>query len=213
MYWIKRKLDYEILIPPLTKPMSEFSSAETKTFFDWYMNEVPKRIEYVAVMCSKYLDINPSNMDLSPESLTHIWQWFLEIAEIERTPNSQLKHIKEQYKDFPFSFSEYLVNESKEQFSLKTEYIIRDIGMYMGQVFVHNNPRIHWGYYEKPKTDFFVNVPLLLGFEDSSFTPPFKCGFEPIHMVGVQAAHIWDKTQKNEDLFLLYQHWMQMIPR
>ena len=171
MYWIKRKLDYEILIPPLTKPMSEFSSAETKTFFDWYMNEVPKRIEYVAVMCSKYLDINPSNMDLSPESLTHIWQWFLEIAEIERTPNSQLKHIKEQYKDFPFSFSEYLVNESKEQFSLKTEYIIRDIGMYMGQVFVHNNPRIHWGYYEKPKTDFFVNVPLLLGFEDSSFTP------------------------------------------
>jgi hypothetical protein len=136
----------------------------------------------------------------------------LEVAETERTPIRQLNRIKEENKDFPSSFSDYLVNESKEQFSLQTEYIIRDIGMYMGQVFVHNNPRIHWGYYEKPKTDFFVNQPLLLGFEDSNFTPPFKCAFEPIHMVGVQAANIWENTQKNEDLLLLYQRWEQMIP-
>jgi hypothetical protein len=82
----------------------------------------------------------------------------------------------------------------------------------MGQVFVYNNSKIHWSYYEKPKTDFFVNIPLLLGFEDSNFTPPFPVEFEPIHMVGVQAAKIWGKTQKSEDLFHLYQQWTKMIP-
>jgi hypothetical protein len=191
MFWIKRKLDYEILIPPLKRPINEFSSAEAQSYFDWYMGEIPKRIEYITGKCAEYLNVNPAIMDLSPKSLLYVWKWFLEIAETERTPIRQLDRLREDYKDFPSSFSDYFVNESKEQFSLQTEYIIRDIGMYMGQVFVYNNSKIHWSYYEKPKTDFFVNIPLLLGFEDSNFTPPFPVEFEPIHMVGVQAAKIW----------------------
>lgn len=84
---------------------------------------------------------------------------------------------------------------------------MRDIGIYFGQVFLNNHSNIKWGFYTKPKTDFFVNLPVLLGFEDRSFQHSFKLNFEPTHMVCVQAANIFDDTQKETDLYDLYLNW------
>lgn len=212
MFWMKKKLEYSISIPPLTKPFARLTAGEAQTFFAWYMQEIPKRVEYISTYSANQLGIHRSRMDVSPESLILLWQWFLDIAELERTPQKRLDELHKIYKDTPIDIHEYLVSESVEQFSLQTEFILRDIGMYVGEVFTKNNPSIHWGYYNAPKTDFFVNMPLLLGFEDSSFSPPFKMSFEPVHMVGVQAANIWDKTQKDDDLFRLYQNWLKYVP-
>lgn len=212
MYWKKKRIEYEILIPPLNKPFMELSSNETKAFFEWYMGQIPKRISYLSQYCTMQMDINISEMNLSPESLIPIWHWFLTIAQTERTPQKQLKSLVETYKTCPTDLRNYMLNESKEQFSLQTEFILRDIGMYIGAVFLKNNPSIYWGYYENPKTDFYVNTPLLLGFADSSFTPPFKMTFEPIHMVGVQAANIWDNTHTDKDLYYLYEKWLKYVP-
>ena len=35
--------------------------------------------------------------------------------------------------------------------------------------------------------------------------------FEPIHMVGVQAAKLLDGTQKETDLLYLYEQWSRFI--
>lgn len=213
MFWKKAELKYDIAIPPLSKPFAELTSREVRYYYKWYLEQIPKRIEYLSEYCAKQMNVDFTDIDLSPESLVIIWRWFLSIAQKERTPRKRIEELEKQYKDCPFAFQQYMLNESREQFSLQTEYIIRDIGIYLGEVFVKNNPSICWGYYEKPKSDFFVNMPVLTGFVDCRFNPPFQMIFEPIHMVGVQAANVWDNSQREDDLLRLYQKWSAFIPQ
>ena len=38
MYWQKKRLSYDILIPPIQKPFVEFNLSETETYFKWYID-------------------------------------------------------------------------------------------------------------------------------------------------------------------------------
>ncbi len=58
------------------------------------------------------------------------------------------------------NFIEHIEYYEKRRFSLITAYIMRDIGMHLGEVFVKNYSNISWGFYTKPKSDFFVNQPV-----------------------------------------------------
>lgn len=209
-----KKVHYDMLIPPLNKPFSELTAKEAETFFVWYTGKIPERIEYLSQCCARQLRIDVANFDLSPQSLIPLWHWFLDVAQTERTPKRQLEVLRKEYQKcpIPIDLQNYMLSQSRDQFSLQTEYILRDIGMYIGAVFVKNKPSIHWGFYGEPKTDCFTNKPVLIGFVDSGFNPPFNMVFEPIHMVGVQASNIWDGTQHECDLYDLYQRWLRFVP-
>ena len=150
-------------------------------------------------------------MKFEPDRLTYIWKWFLNVAEIEEKRSKKIKRtpfkVQNRKKQFQYEFE----NLDSKKLSLQTEYILRDIGMYIGQMFVDYHSQIYWDFYTEPRTDFFVNKPLLLGFKDKEFMPPFSMEFEPIHMVGVQAAKLLDGTQKETDLLYLYEQWSRFI--
>ena len=103
--------------------------------------------------------------------------------------------------------------------STKTEYLIRDIGMYVGKTFVAQYPqRLSWTYRSAPQSDIFVNTPLLTGFvqtrdmRGNALPQPFHPEFEPIHMTGVQAVKILHGRQANEDLYRICLLWSGWIP-
>ena len=98
---------------------------------------------------------------------------------------------------------------NERQLTLETEYILRDIGMYVGETFRKNNLQIYWAYYTNPNRDFFVNHPLLMGVVDRTSGQPVNVVFEPIHMVGVQASKLLDRSSKPEDLYKLYCWWAE----
>ncbi len=207
MYWEQKPLSYEICIPPLKKPFSRLTHQETEEYFQWHLSHLSERISYLSSVVSNSLAIHQSELDLSPGSLLPLWSWFLAVAELEPTPMARLMELNQQYHTNLEQIRAYLLDQSQDQFSLETEFILRDVGMYLGQVFTKNEPGICWSYYEKPKSDFFVNMPVLLGFEDSNYHPPFKMVFEPLHMAKVQAAKIWYNTQREDDLFRIYSMW------
>ena len=207
----KKKNNYDILIPKFDFELdfSKLNLTQTKEYFNWYINNVDKRVEYLSVKCAGDLKIEPNKLNLAPESLKLVWQWFLNIAKTERTPKKQLKQQKIMFKDLPKSLLKQILTENKIQFTLQTEYIIRDIAMYIAKVFLTHYPFLEWGYYTKPKSDIHVNRPVILGFKDFRFNPVYKPVFEPVHMVAVQASKIYDKEQQGNDLFLLYSKWTQ----
>ena len=174
--------DYNFIIPPIEVPIARMNSKQSKEYFDWFVNMAPQRGKYLFNYCIKKTG-GVFNI-WEGESLRGIWKWFLNNAETEVIP--------------------------EERFSLKTELLLMDIGMYVGTMF-DVNTKAYWGYYRKPKSDFYVNQPVLLGFKDRSFDPPFKMVFEPIHMVHVQAANIWDKTSSEDDLLNLYNQWKSYL--
>lgn len=204
MYWQKKKLNYDILVPPLNKPFKNFTQKEAENYFTWYKSQLIPRIEYL----QKYSGVD---LNYSVDSLNNIWEWFLEIAEIEKTPKVKIKEVRDRLKNHPKEIIEDILDEQSKQFSLETEYIIRDIAMYFGEVYVRNNSSITWGYHTDTKVDSFANMPLLVGFEDRDFVPPFKAHFEPVFMIHGVACNLFDGDQSKEDLLVLYNKWQRMV--
>lgn len=197
MHWRFRRLRYDILIPKLEKNIFQLNEEETAAYFDWFMEQVPQRVSYVSQVCAKELGIPVEKMDCSPESLILLWKWFRRRAKTERVPGAVKKE------------RETGVPQVRRQLTLETEYILRDVGMYFGEVFRRNHPGIYWSYYTKPKRDFFVNHPLLKGFVDRSFDKPFDACVEPIHYAGVQASKLLNGKSRDEDLYQIYCFWAE----
>lgn len=204
MYWKKEKLSYNILIPPINKSFSDFKESEAESYFRWFIDQIKPRIEYL----KNYSGVN---LDYSVESLVNIWGWFLKKARIEKTPRAKIRELKRQLKNKPKEIADEILNEQSSQFSLETEYIIRDIAMYFGEVYVKNNASIAWGYHTDSKADSFANMPILVGFEDRDFTPPFRTHVEPVFMLRGVASNLFDRTYKKEDLLNFYNKLHRMV--
>ena len=203
MYWRFRKLAYDILIPKLDKSIYKLTKKEAAAYFKWFMDQVPERVAYVSQVCAKELHISVKRMDCSPKSLVLLWKWFRKRAETEPVIRTEEEKKQPGYADGMF--------RNERQLTLETEYILRDIGMYLGETFRKNHPQIYWTYYTEPKRDFFANHPLLKGFVDMTTGVPFYAAFEPIHMAGVQASKILSKKSEDTDLLQIYTIWSQKM--
>lgn len=198
--------NYELLIPPLELEFPNMTRKQAKDNFDWFIKKIPERIEYLKNRCAEYLKIPLYKLEGEPESLINIWKWFIEIAHIEDIPEDELNQSRKSFAHLGESFI------AKKRFSVVTEYIIRDIGMYIGNMYTSKYQNIYWGFYSSPKNDFFVNRPLLMGFIDNAYNPPFKAIFEPIHMTGIQAMRIFKNSANEDDLYNLFIKWTSLIP-
>lgn len=178
--------NYQILIPPLKRDISMINEAEAKEYFDWYLTQCPARTSYLLQQIG-YTGDSFNQIVYTPESLKVVWAWFHDVV------------------------AAYDQEKENRKAVLLKEYIIRDIGMYLGETFTHNFSTLRWNYFTQPKNDFFVNTPGITGFYDRKFTPPFPMFFEPIHMTGVQAAKIAQGRARHSDLYDLYVKWADKV--
>ena len=193
--WQIKPLTYDVCIPPLKSNLYEMTDEEAQACFDWYMSVLPERIKYVSETAAHKLGCSVETFDLTPESLIPLWEWFLSVAEKE-----------------PASIQHEVIR-SDYQLSLQTEYILRDIGMYLGEAFVKNHSSLHWGIKKKPKNSFFYNHTVVQGFVEynKATNKPFYPVFEPIHMARVQGVGIFDNRAGKEDLYQVYRKWEEKI--
>lgn len=203
MHWRFKKINYDILIPQLGKNIFQLNEKEAEEYFRWFLDKIPERVAYVSHICAMELGISEDRMDCSPDSLLLLWKWFRRRAKTEPV----VRTIEEKRRN---SFPDNIWNNER-QLTLETEYILRDIGMYLGETFRKNNSAVYWTYYTKPRRDFFVNHPLLKGFIDRTFDTPFEASFEPIHMAGVQAAKIISNKSSDSDLLNIYKIWAEKV--
>lgn len=192
MYWKKKFLKYNILIPLNVKAFEEFTKEETEEYFSWYVKKIPERVQYLSTYSGVLLDF-------SVNSLVDIWAWFIKSAEIEKTPQIRIKELKEQLKGQPKEITDASLRENREQLTLETMYIARDIAMYYGEVFVRNNKPLYWGYHTDINKDSFANRPLIMGFEDRDYSPPFQFNIDPVFFVeGYAGGVLFNDTYPTE---------------
>ena len=79
-------------------------------------------------------------VDFSMESLVYVWRWFLQVAELQKTPEEVFKNIRRELEmsGAPGEFIEDEIRERSRELSIFSRYVIRDIGMYVGKMFVTN---------------------------------------------------------------------------
>lgn len=182
------KAHYEYLAPQLGKGIYQLNAEEAAAYFETFTEKIPERVSYVARICAKELRVPKSRLDCSPDSLLPLWKWFRRRAKTAPIPSAGTE-------------------TSVRQLTPETEYILRDIGMYLGETLRKNLPGIYWTYYTEPCNDFFQNHPLLKGFVDRTTGTPCPVCFEPIHMARVQASKILTGKSGDEDLRKLYNVW------
>lgn len=201
-----KDIKYDLLVPPLGLECSKMTPKQVKENFDWFISKIPERMEYFRKRCSSDMDIEVGKLDFSAESILYIWKWFLKTAQVEKISKSEVEEMKVKYAQFGDSWVEY------ERFSVVTEFILRDIGMYIGQAFVQSSELITWSYVSKPKNLVHVNAPILIGFVDNRYDPPFRPQLEPIGAVRGQALRLLTNESKEADLFNLFTRWLDFVP-
>lgn len=204
MFWKRKNIEYEILAPPLSKNVHSLNDAEAKAHFEWFISKLDERTEYLR-------QFTKINLDYSPESLVSLWAWFLKNARWEKTQDKRLREIENQLIAAKSPLIKEILEDSKYQFTLVTEYMIRDIGMYFGQVFVKNYPTIYWGYEKGPKRYAFANHPALYGFPNEVYPERAGVPLEPIHIVRVRALRLIEDVTRKHDLLDLYRVWEDKI--
>lgn len=205
---------YKPLIIPINKPFEKLSKKEANNYFEWFVAHIDERADYIREIISLDLDISIDVLDFSLPSLVYIWRWFLNVVEIDKTPRSTLKAIRKELKSNGESkeFISDMLRENEQELSIFSRYIIRDIAMYVGKMFVSNFPVLRWDYHTDTAKDSFANIPQIFGFIDDAYSPPFEEQFDPIHYVEMVASNIFDNTQTETDLYDMYIRWMKWIP-
>ena len=138
------KLSYEIWQPNFFKPHAEMNKKEAKAYFDDYISQIPERIAYL----ENYLKDQGQNqiaLDYSLASLVTFWDWY----------------------------GDLLTKEQKENYTEGTPLNIpfeilgigADFAMYFGELFIKHHPNIEWGFITKPKSNFLLHRPQLIGFQ------------------------------------------------
>jgi hypothetical protein len=209
----KNMRNYLPLAIPLNKPIDNLTEQEAKAYFEWFLAHIDERAEYLSVKVSSGLGIPREALDYSFESLKLVWRWFLSVAEITKTPRKYLKELKNSLKGHPRSFINHMIEVSKEELSIFSSYVLRDIGMYVGKTFALNYPKLEWTYITKPKNLISVNRPVLIGFIDDnpSYPKPFHPDFDPIAVAERCAANLFDKTHTEDDLYTWCKKWEQWV--
>ncbi|MDD4328143.1 MAG: hypothetical protein PHU83_07915 [Eubacteriales bacterium] len=200
-------VDYDLLVSPFGLDFYNMTPKQAGANFEWFISIIPKRMEYFRNRCASDLKISVETLDYSAESLILVWRWFLKTARMEKTPKETLEKMKEGAKVLGESFINW------EQFTVATQFIMKDIGMYIGQSYVLNYPQLRWHYYTKPKNEINAKQPVIAGFYFKDQYTEGEATINPLEFAEGAAANFFDKTQKETDIYDSYMQWVQWIPK
>ena len=203
-FW--QDVQYDLLVPPFNEDVTTMTGKQAKEYYDWFLQHIPERVDYFTKRCEDDLDLPAHSINYDPESLVPIWKWFLSTARLEKMPEEELIKMREGAKIFGDSYI------TKKRLTVTTHFIIRDIGMFLGEMWIHNYPQLYWTYSTQTKDSICANKPIIAGFQMTIGSVIGDMFFEPIHMVYIQAARLITNTANEFDLFNLYQKWISNIP-
>jgi len=200
-----KDVPYDLLVPPHGIDYRSMTPAIAEEDFDWFLSVIPDRLAYFRRRCADDLGISVNELNFSPQSLLQVWNWFLNTARTEKTPKEQFETMQEMAKVFGETFV------SKRVLTVATEFIVRDIAIYVGECYVQTYPSLHWSLKTKPKNDIAINQPVISGFCASNNGMTKELFFAPIHMVGVQASKLLSARADAADLYNVFCFWEQFV--
>lgn len=189
------------MTPPFEiKPFEKMTKKEAQIHFNWYLSEIPKRIELIRKAFLETGGGKLEDVDLSPQSLMNLWTWFIpKIVTVTRSDEEiaiDLKVVPEWFKD--------KVIENKRKLSVGTLSLAMDIAIYFAEVFIKNFDKLEWGFVTKPKSLAYVNSPVIIGFSSG-------IELDPRNLVYNLTLKVINDNTNKEELFSLFEVWKDDI--
>lgn len=198
-------MDYNVKMPKniAGKKFRDFTKEEAQFFYEWYLAEIPARIEELRRIYELTGGGSKADLDLSQESLIPLWSWFMKNAEIvDRTPE-EIEKIKASQPEYtwPFIATKEIVTRWK---------IIGgfDIASYFASCFLKKYPeQLKWQLFLKGKRYLEFNKPVLVGFHKG------KVSMDSMNLLQVNMGKLVDGNSTPEALFKLFSRWEEGIEK
>ncbi|OKP99463.1 hypothetical protein [Paenibacillus sp. P46E] len=180
-------------------PFELMTKKEAKQYFDWFISQIPIRIEILTAHYEETTGGSQQELNLSQESLVRLWAWFSQ--RIKMVPKTR-QELKEEIDAVPDWLKEEVSNNTLK-FSEITSSLIIDVGIYFGSVFINELRTLEWGIVHKPKKYVYVNQPIVIGFK--------KSGLNPITVVNNCSLIELEQDPDDNRLFDLFNVWKEYL--
>jgi len=167
------------------------SKKELRAYFNWFQQITPERIVQLTSFVQSTPGFEDWQPDFSPDSLDNLGDWFA--GQIETRPLTR-EGINAFNPDTRFPLE---VPDS--QLTNRTFSLAMDIGMYLNQVFLRNNPLVRWDQPFENKRYIDYGQPVLLGFDTGAFP------FNAVRGLVTMAYSVRDKKCGGESLREIYE--------
>lgn len=191
-----------LLMQPLfeMKPFKDMTKREAQSHFDWYIGEIPNRIDLLKNAYSAMSGRDKEELDYSSESLFKLWQWYVNNLEVEEKSEEIKKLEREQYPGW------IQVNISNKKISIGWMSIAMDIAIYFSECFIKEHGTIRWSFVLKPKSLAYINKPVLVGFKNG-------LDLDSTNIVRVLTSKIVDGEKDSNALLEIYITWSEKVQK
>ncbi len=192
-------MEYLLMQPPFEmKPFKDMTKKEAQSHFDWYVWEIPTRIELLKNAYSATSGIEKEDLDYSSESLIKLWQWYINNADIEEKFEEGESLEREKYPEW------IQKNLSNKKISIGWMSIAMDIAIYFSECFIKDHGTIRWGFVSKPKSLAYINKPVLVGFKNG-------LDLDSTNIIRVLTSKIVDGEKNPNALLKIYKTWSEKV--
>ena len=209
------RFDYRAAEPPEgfdllnRRARYQYTAQQAQEYFAWHQAILQERISYLLNFCSQDSGITYKELWTFPDGLLPLWRWFLQNSEVVPLAPEDREKMQEdlavQMAGHPKGVISDIVADMipERVLSQKTEEIIQDIAMYVGDGFTRLSSKLYWELLRKPKSEVSYNCAVINGLTPPGIIPGHTLYLEPISIVKVQALHLVDGYAREEDL-----HWI-----
>lgn len=194
-------MDYPIMEPPIEfDSFEKMTKKEAQLHFDWYIEELPKRLELLKMAYIETASGDEEDFDLTPHSLIRMWKWFL--LRIETVPKSADEY-DEEMANIPEWLHKFFIGNTEKP-SIETICVAMDVAIYFSKVLISNHDHLSWTFRTKPKKVENLNRPVIIGFSNNLTLDPR----EILYNLTLRSL-----TEEKDDkaLFNLYNAWSQIV--
>lgn len=188
---------YLVVVPPISLPFHKMSRTQARIFFDWYVKEIPNRIEILTQYVHSTPGFEDWRNDRTPESLISLGVWF--VAQIEKqTRNNNFISLGRGN----FQYWHQLTSLQNYELTNFTISICFDIGAYLSQTIIKNND-FHWILNVTRKSDRDYQQPVIIG--------KGKLVFNPTELLITYAHGVCQGLKGSNGLKEIYDIWLSIL--
>ena len=184
-------MTYSNINPPFTLKFREMPKAELRSYFSWYLEQIPSRVDALQRLVRESEGRNHWNADRTPASLVDLGAWFADNIEVYPANNNDEDSLSSE----PFVPKIHTDTE----LTTKTLSIAVDIGMYISQILISEIKSLQWAQSLQTKSDIDYGQPVLTKFRAAPFNPS--------RMIITLAYGLRDRTRSRSDLKRLFDTW------
>ena len=184
-------MDYPLMDPPDYKPYDDMTRVEAKKHLEWYVYQIPERLELLRNAFEATGGGAKEKLDYSVESLRILWQWFMPL--ITKEPKTT-EELEKEAKLLPSGATRNL-----EKLSVGTLAIAMDIAIYLAEVFIRTCANVKWGLAKSRSKNYInYNRPVLLGF----MVGKYETEYNPKGALHVLTLKVAFDDDKNSDALI-----------